>query len=216
MSNNRVKHLYISRKNIIYYLDNLGYDVSEYNKFNIAEINAMEQNTKSDNSELDFEVYKTNEDGLIEICTVMYYIKNNIKQNILEAMVTDYYEQKQEENKENCNLIIVSFNAMNDSLHKSIKSMWKKYQEYVVLLDIQSLQFNILEHSFVPKHIKLTNEEKNELYEKFNIKNNNQLPEISMFDPVAKIILLKPGAVCKIIRYYKISIVNEFYRVCVV
>ncbi len=216
MSNNRVKHLYISRKNIIYYLNNLGYDVSEYDKFNIAEINAMEQNTKSDNSELDFEVYKTNKDGVIETCTVMYYIKNNIKQNILESMVTDYYEEKQEENKENCNLIIVSFNAMNDSLHKSIKSMWKKYQEYVVLLDIQSLQFNILEHSFVPKHIKLTNEEKNELYEKFNIKNNSQLPEISMFDPVAKIILLKPGEVCKIIRYDKISIVNEFYRVCVV
>ena len=216
MSNNRVKHLYISRKNIIYYLNNLGYDVSEYDKFNIAEINAMEQNTKSDNSELDFEVYKTNKDGVIETCTVMYYIKNNIKQNILESMVTDYYEEKQEENKENCNLIIVSFNAMNDSLHKSIKSMWKKYQEYVVLLDIQSLQFNILEHSFVPKHIKLTNEEKNELYEKFNIKNNSQLPEISMFDPVAKIILLKPGEVCKIIRYDKISIINEFYRVCVV
>ena len=176
----------------------------------------MEQNTKSDNSELDFEVYKTNDDGVIETCTVMYYIKNNIKQNILETMVTDYYEQKLEENKENCNLIIVSFNTMNDSLHKSIKSMWKKYEEYVVLLDIPSLQFNILEHSFVPKHIKLTNEEKIELYEKFNIKNNNQLPEISMFDPVAKIILLKPGEVCKIIRYDKISIVNEFYRVCVV
>ena len=216
MSNNRVKHLYISRKNIIYYLDNLGYDVSEYNKFNIAEINAMEQNTKSDNSELDFEVYKTNDDGVIETCTVMYYIKNNIKQNILETMVTDYYEQKLEENKENCNLIIVSFNAMNDSLHKSIKSMWKKYQEYVVLLDIPSLQFNILEHSFVPEHNKLSNEEKTKFYQEHNIKNDKQLPEISMFDPVAKVILLKPSEVCKIIRYDKISIINEFYRVCVV
>ena len=215
MSNNRVKHLYISRKNIIYYLENLGYDVSDYSKFNIAEINAMEQNTKTDNSELDFEVYKTNENGVVETCTVMYYIKNNIKQNILESMVTDYYEEK-EENKENCNLIIISFNAMNDSLQKSIKSMWKKYNEYVVLLDIQSLQFNILEHSFVPKHIKLTTQEKIDLYESNNIKDDHQLPEIGMFDPVAKIILLKPGEVCKIIRYDKISIINEFYRVCVV
>ena len=34
--------------------------------------------------------------------------------------------------------------------------------------------------------------EKQELYEKFNIRDDRQLPEISMrFDPVAKVILLK-------------------------
>ena len=215
MSNNRIKHLYIARKNLIYYLENLGYDVSEYKQFNIAEISAMEKNSNSEFSALDFEVKRDREDDIPEICTIKYYIKNNIKQTVLESIVTDYYEEK-EEVKDNCNLIVISFNAMNDSLQKSIKSMWKKYKEYVVLLDIQSLQFNILEHSFVPKHIKLNMNEKQELYEKFNIRDDRQLPEISMFDPVAKVILLKPKNVCKIIRYDKISIINEFYRVCVV
>lgn len=215
MNNNRIKHLYIARKHIIYYLENLGYDVKEYKQFNIAEISAMEKNSNSENSVLDFEVYRNKDEDVIETCTVKYYIKNNIKQSVLESIVTDYYEEKQE-NKSNCNLIVVSFNSMNDSLQKAIKSMWKKYEEYVVLLDIPSLQFNILEHSFVPKHIKLTSKETEELYETFNIRNNSQLPEISMFDPVAKVILLKPGEVCKIIRYDKISIINEFYRACVV
>ena len=215
MSNNRIKHLYIARKNLIYYLENLGYDVSEYKQFNIAEISAMEKNSNSEFSALDFEVKRDREDNVVETCTIKYYIKNNIKQTVLESIVTDYYEEKQED-KDNCNLIVISFNAMNDSLQKSIKSMWKKYKEYVVLLDIQSLQFNILEHSFVPKHIKLNMNEKQELYEKFNIRDDRQLPEISMFDPVAKVILLKPKDVCKIIRYDKISIINEFYRVCVV
>lgn len=215
MSNNRIKHLYNARKNLIYYLENLDYDVSEYKQFNIAEISAMEKNSNSESSVLDFEVYRKNEDDTIETCTVKYYIKNNIKQSVLETIVTDYYEEKQED-KDNCNLIVISFNAMNDSLQKSIKSMWKKYKEYVVLLDVQSLQFNILEHSFVPKHIKLNMNEKEELYQKFNIRDDSQLPEISMFDPVAKVILLKPKEVCKIIRYDKISIINEFYRVCVV
>lgn len=215
MNNNRIKHLYISRKNIMYYLENLGYDVSEYKQFNIAEINAMEKNSNSENSVLDFEVYRNKDEDIIETCSVKYYIKNNIKQSVLENIVTEYYNEK-EDTKNNCNLIIVSFNPMNDSLQKSIKSLWKKYKEYVVLLDIPSLQFNILEHSFVPKHIKLNENETEELYEKYNIKNNSQLPEISMFDPVAKVILLKPGEVCKIIRYDKISIINEFYRACVV
>lgn len=215
MNNNRIKHLYISRKNIMYYLENLGYDVSEYKQFNIAEINAMEKNSNSENSVLDFEVYRNKNEDIIETCSVKYYIKNNIKQSVLENIVTEYYNEK-EDTKNNCNLIIVSFNPMNDSLQKSIKSLWKKYKEYVVLLDIPSLQFNILEHSFVPKHIKLNENETEELYEKYNIKNNSQLPEISMFDPVAKVILLKPGEVCKIIRYDKISIINEFYRACVV
>lgn len=215
MSNNRIKHLYIARKNLIYYLENLGYDVSEYKQFNIAEISAMEKNSNSEFSALDFEVKRDREDDVPETCTIKYYIKNNIKQSVLESIVTDYYEEKQED-KDNCNLIVISFNAMNDSLQKSIKNMWKKYKEYVVLLDMQSLQFNILEHSFVPKHIKLNMNEKQELYEKFNIRDDRQLPEISMFDPVAKVILLKPKDVCKIIRYDKISIINEFYRVCVV
>jgi len=41
------------------------------------------------------------------------------------------------------------------------------------------------------------------------------MPQISRFDPVACAIFLRPGDVCKIIRYDKISFENEFYRVCI-
>jgi len=50
---------------------------------------------------------------------------------------------------------------------------------------------------------------------KYNIENDKQLPQISRFDPVAKAILLRPGEVCKIIRYDKISLQNDYYRICV-
>ena len=213
--NNSVKHIYNSRKNIIFYLKNLGFDVSNFENFNIAEINAMEQNSTNDVCELDFEVFKNDTNEEIESCSVKYYIKGNIKQSVLEGFVNDYYMEKNE-NKQKSNLIVITLNSTNDTLQKSIKQLWKRYNEYVVLMDITSLQFNILEHSFVPPHVKLTNNEKNELYSQYNIKNDTQLPEISMFDPVAKAILMKPGEVCKITRNDKISLENVMYRICVV
>ena len=66
---------------------------------------------------------------------------------------------------------------------------------------------------FLPKS---KQQEKNELFEKMNIKNENQLPEISLFDPVAKAMFMKPGDVCKITRHDIISFQNDFYRICVI
>jgi len=86
---------------------------------------------------------------------------------------------------------------------------------YINVFKINELQYNLLEHSFVPKHVKLSFLEKKELYLKYNIENDKQLPQISRFDPVAKAILLRPGEVCKIIRYDKISLQNDYYRICV-
>jgi DNA-directed RNA polymerase subunit H (RpoH/RPB5) len=86
---------------------------------------------------------------------------------------------------------------------------------YVVIFDLKQLQINILKHNYVPKHVKLTDKEKEELYAKINIANDKQLPEISRFDPVAKIIFLRPDNVCKITRFDKISYTNEYFRICV-
>ena len=94
--NNSVKHIYNSRKNIIFYLKNLGFDVSNFEYFNIAEINAMDQNSTNDVCELDFEVFKNDTNEEIESCSVKYYIKGNIKQSVLEGFVNDFYMEKNE------------------------------------------------------------------------------------------------------------------------
>jgi DNA-directed RNA polymerase subunit H (RpoH/RPB5) len=51
--------------------------------------------------------------------------------------------------------------------------------------------------------------------QKYNLKNLSQLPEISRFDPVALLINLRPGQVCKIERPSITSIKTDYYRVCV-
>jgi DNA-directed RNA polymerase subunit H (RpoH/RPB5) len=208
-----VKELYVSRQNLLTYLKNQHYDVSKYESFNISEINAMKQNSmlSYDSAQLNFEVQ--HEDDEEKKCSIIYYLKSSMKQSILEGMIMDYYS---ENDKEKCSLIIITMNPMNDSTIKTLKQTWKKYQEYVAMFDIPGLLFNILEHSFVPKHVKLNNEQKQEIYKKYNIGGDDQLPEISVFDPVARALLMRPGELCEITRYDKISLSNVFYRLCVV
>ena len=205
-----IRDLYVSRNNLIKYLKIQNYNTTDYESFTINEINAMNQGNDI-TSQLNFEI-EHNEDPERK-CSIIYMLKSSIKQSTLENTVLDYYEEN-DSNK--CTLVIVTLNTINDSVQKVIKQLWKKYNEYVAIFDIPGLLFNILEHSFVPKHTKLNDEEKKEIYSKFNIKDDSQVPEISIFDPVAKTMLLRPGELCEIIRHDKISFENKFYRVCVI
>jgi DNA-directed RNA polymerase subunit H (RpoH/RPB5) len=55
----------------------------------------------------------------------------------------------------------------------------------------------------------------NTIVKKYNITDKNQFPDISRFDPVARVICLRPGQICHIIRSSKTSIKTDYYRICV-
>ena len=205
-----IKQIYNSRLNMIEYLKDMGFDCSDYENFSIEEIEVMKNH-----NQLNFKV--DNEKG--EACYVMYKLDTNLKQNMVkknnvETFINEIFEENVNIGK-NDTLVIITTEYSQDSIHKIIKNIWENESKYVVIMTLANLQFNILKHTFVPKHMKLNEEEKAEFYKKFNIQNDLQIPEISRFDPVAKIIFLRPGDVCKIIRYDKISLMNEFYRICV-
>ena len=67
----------------------------------------------------------------------------------------------------------------------------------------------------VPKHSVYPDEKKAELYKKYNITKDSEIPQISRFDPVAQAIGLRPGQICEIIRSSPTSITSVFYRFCV-
>ena len=205
-----IKQVYNSRLNMIEYLKNMDFDCKEFEHFSIEEVEVMKNH-----NQLDFKV--TNESG--GSCYVMYKLDSSLKQNMvkknnIESFINDIFEESIPIEK-NDTLAIITTEYSQDSIHKIIKNIWENEQKYVVILTLANLQYNILKHTFVPKHIKLNDEEKAAFYAKFNIQNDSQIPEISRFDAVAKIIFLRPGDVCKIIRYDKISYTNEYYRLCV-
>lgn len=205
-----IKQVYNSRLNMIEYLKNMQFDCSDYENFSIEEVEVMKNH-----GQLDFRVTKETGDS----CYVMYKLDSSLKQNMVKKNnIENFINEIFEDNipiEKNDTLVIITTEYSQDSIHKIIKNIWENEQKYVVIMTLANLQYNILKHTFVPKHIKLNEEEKAEFYKKFNIQHDTQIPEISRFDAVAKIIFLRPGDVCKIIRYDKISFTNEYYRLCV-
>jgi DNA-directed RNA polymerase subunit H (RpoH/RPB5) len=61
----------------------------------------------------------------------------------------------------------------------------------------------------------IDDEELTTIKTKYNITDDNQLPDISRFDPMAQAICLRPGQVCEIIRPSKTAIQSKYYRLCV-
>jgi DNA-directed RNA polymerase subunit H (RpoH/RPB5) len=136
----------------------------------------------------------------------LYYWYDNISKTNIDKLIGELSLTTQD------TLIIITKDYAS-TIHELLSS--KHTMFYINIFKLRELQYNILEHAWVPKHIKLKESEKEELFHKYNISKDNQLPQISRFDPAAKAILLRPGEVCKIIRHDKISLTNEFYRICV-
>ena len=64
---------------------------------------------------------------------------------------------------------------------------------------IEKQQFNIMDHNLVPLHEIISEQEKNELFKKYNI-TQDQLPKILNTDPVSIFIGAQPGQIVKITR----------------
>jgi DNA-directed RNA polymerase subunit H (RpoH/RPB5) len=209
-TNSYIKQLYTSRNTVISYLKNNEYDCSDYENFCFEEINIMK-----DTDNLSFMV----ENSLGEKCYVKYEIDVTFKHNVLKKNSIVALKQKIFDGDEPIltkkdTLFIVTTNYSEDSVHAMIKNSWETEGIFIVLFNLAHLQINILKHTYVPKHVKLTDEEADEFYKKYNV-NETQIPEISRFDPVARALCLRPKQICKITRYDKISYKNDYYRICV-
>ena len=111
-------------------------------------------------------------------------------------------------------LIIVQQSEPNDSLIHCLNGQYNEKGYYINIFNLDRLQYNILNHTLVPQHKILDEEELNIIKNKFNITNNNQLPDISRYDPVAMVIGLRPGQICEISRNSVTALNSKYYRFC--
>lgn len=90
----------------------------------------------------------------------------------------------------------------------------QKIYDNCIIFKKKELEFNLVDHNIVPKHIMLTEDQATEVLIAYNAKKKN-MPLIPRTDPVAKYYGMKPNNICKIIRPSTLTAEVPFYRICV-
>jgi DNA-directed RNA polymerase subunit H (RpoH/RPB5) len=189
-----------------------GYNIEDYDKFSINEVNTMKQN-----NQLDMLLEKNEEDETTKRKNkiyIKYYLGKMVRPANIHEMVDDLFNLEVILTKDDTLFIIIK-EDMNETLINELKHIWEKDGIFIVIQNIKRLQFNILEHTLVPNHRVMKNTEISVIMKKYNILDITQFPDISRFDPVAQVIGLRPGQVCEITRSSKTAIESYYYRVCI-
>ena len=208
-----VTSVYKSRHTILKQLSDLGYNTDDYGDFSLSEIDAKYENKQLDMLlEKKVENPETGKKGKIY---VLYYLaKSLIRPANIQDIIDDLFITEEVLTKDDV-LFIVAKEEVNDTHMGYLKHLWETEGLFIIIQSIKRLQFNIQDHTMVPKHEIMNMEQIKQVKQRYNITSDNEFPEISRFDPVAISICMRPGEVCKIIRASKNAITSKYYRVCV-
>jgi len=204
----RVVSIFKSRKTLLEQLSNVGYKTEEYATFTVNEIDAMLASSQLD-------MLLENEQGRkVYVKYPRSAASRYIQQKLLDELVEDLFFMEDVLTREDV-LVILIEDEPNDSLLAKLRTMWDRDGIFIVVHNMQRLQFNVLNHALVP-HMRVLNPGETEVVmQKYNIKDKKQIPEISRFDPQAMILMLRPGQVAEIDRSSPTALSALYYRVCV-
>ena len=203
--NTKIIAVHKSRDILLTILKERGFNTDEYSGFSISEIHAMYENKQLDlllnNKEDNKKIY------------IKYYLEKTVRPSNVHDMIEDLFNIESILNK-NDDFIIIIKDEPNDTLQKLQRSIFEHDQVFVTIINIERLQFNILNHTLVPKHRVLTEKESEIIKQKYNINNSLDLPAISRFEPVSQVLGIRPGNLVEIERPSKTAITSNFYRIC--
>ena len=149
------------------------------------------------------------DDYLFEKEDSLLVIINEPISETLEKNIENMYSKGQDE--------LLKY-GISENLKKEMKSssyeMNLSYFRNIHLFHLDGLTINLLNHRLVPKHECVRLEEDiNTIYELTN-SNAQLLPVILRTDPMAKLLRLCPGNICKITRYNEKCGESIYYRIC--
>ena len=205
-----ISSIHKSRGTVVEMMHYQGYDVSEYENSTLTETNAKHSANQLDmlfENAIDSEktIHKT---------YVNYHLDKSLRPGYIQDIVDDLFHVEEVLQKSDT-LMIVTREDTSENVLNSVRHLLEKDGIFLIVVNIKRLQFNILNHSIVPKHRTMTDSEVKTVMEKHNLLKPNEFPDINRFDPVAIAIGLRPGKVCEIIRPSKTSIEGMYYRICV-
>jgi DNA-directed RNA polymerase subunit H len=216
-----------------------GYDVEGYTNFGVNEVNAMYAHkqldmlveTKSSSSSSSSDKSKEKEQGKSKPkkkAYIKFHLEKMLSAGHINDLIEDLYvlgsggEVGGLGISTNANdTVLTEMDTLIIVTKQEVKTMNQYLNQlflqgrFIVLLSLDRLQFNILNHQYVPPHTILSKEETDDMMKKYNVADKSQLPDISRYDPVALAIGMRPGDVCKIDRPSKSAIHSTYYRVCV-
>jgi len=208
-----ISHIFNSRKVILELMEKQGYNINDYANFSINEVNSMKQNNQLDML-LEIKDDNVTDENPKRKIYIRYYLTSRPAPKNIQEMIDDLFVLT-ETLKKTDTLFIIIKDDPNETLINELKHIWESESVFIVVESIKRLQFNILNHVLVPPHYVLMDNEVKEIMRKYNITDKVQFPDISRFDPVARVIGLRPGQVCKIIRSSKTAIEANYFRICV-
>lgn len=202
-----VSRIYTSRNVLLEHLKSQGYDISNEENLSISQIHS-----KKETGELDMLLEKEDKKTYVKYHFDSVGKPKKLQANHIAEFTEDIFNVE-ELLKKSDNLVIIVNDKINEPIKKIIEESY--YDGYfIIVFTLEQLSYNIMNHVLVPPHKVLSNEEKEQIKEKYNIVDESQFPEISRFEPVAKVIGLRPGQLCEIERKSKTAITNNYYRMC--
>jgi DNA-directed RNA polymerase subunit H (RpoH/RPB5) len=208
-----ISSVYKSRKTLIELMFKQGYNVDDYENFSINEVNAMFQNKQLDML-LEKSAENNNPNSNKRKIYIRYYLGKTLRPQNIQEMIDDLFNLEEVLGKDDTLMIIIK-EEMNETTRELLKHIWEQDGIFIVIQSLKRLQFNILNHSLVPSHRVLNNDEVQRVKTRYNVMDDTQFPDISRFDPVAQVIGIRPGQVCEIIRPSKTAIKGYYYRICI-
>ena len=141
--------------------------------------------------------------------SIIIIINENITENIAKT-IEDIYNKGQE--------YLLINNLSDEIIEENEKLEDKKYNRKhfrnIHIFQLNNLSIDIGLHSIVPKHEAIRFEkEKKKIYDSTNT-TEDQLPVILRTDPMAKLLRLAPGDICKITRVSQRCGEYLYYRIC--
>lgn len=236
-----ISRLYTARKILLELLSSRDYDVEGYANFGVNEVNAMythkqldmlvEQKAKGSKSKGDKgekgNKGKDDDEKENKKTYVKFHLEKTLSTSHISDLIEDLYvlgvggEIGGTGVSANANdTVLTEKDTLIIITKQEIKTMNQVLNQlflqgrFIVLLSLDRLQFNILNHQYVPRHTILNDDEVGEMMKKYNVMEKSQLPDISRYDPVALAIGMRPGEVCIIDRPSKSAISSPYYRVC--
>lgn len=201
-----ISQIYTSRNVLLQLMKRQQFNVTDYEKCSINEVNTMKNN-----NQLDMLLTKNN--GTNEKVYIKYHLAKPMRPDKLQEMLDDLFSTEEVLTKKDC-LIVVIKEEINQTMMNMLKHIWETEKLFVVVHSLARLQFNCLEHVLVPPHRVLANDEAQTVMERYNV-HTHELPELSRFDPIAMAIGIRPGQICEILRPSKTAISSKYYRLCV-